>query len=106
MRTFMFYTEAIAVKKNAIGLIQICIRYYIGYSQDPWNRLIEHNNNSSDTYTGKTKDWEFKTIFEVNENRSDAIRIEKFIKKQKSRKFYRKIKIINYLVLLISIFHY
>jgi predicted GIY-YIG superfamily endonuclease len=69
MRTFMFYTEAIAVKNNAIGLIQICFRYYIGYSQDPWNRLNEHNTNSSESYTGKAKNWELKAVFVVSENR-------------------------------------
>ena len=59
-------------------------RYYIGYSSNPWNRLIQHNTNTKDKYTGRTTDWELKSIFEV-ENESVAIQLERFIKKQKSR---------------------
>ncbi|MDP2175168.1 MAG: hypothetical protein Q8K70_04585 [Bacteroidota bacterium] len=75
----MFYTEAIAVNNNAIGLIQICFRYYIRYSQDSWNRLIQHNDNPLVKNTGKTKDWELKAVFQVNENSSEAMKIEKHI---------------------------
>ena len=66
-------------------------KYYIGQSQNPWERLTEHNNNSTDSYTGKTKDWVLKAVFEVNENRADALRIEKFIKKQKSRNLIERL---------------
>ena len=59
-------------------------RYYVGYSQNPWIRFEQHLSNTSDKYTGKAKDWDLKTIYSA-ENKSEVIRIERFIKKQKSR---------------------
>ena len=60
-------------------------KYYVGHSNDPWRRLVEHNTNTSDKYTGKYEGWNLVAVFAVSENRGDADRIEKFIKKQKSR---------------------
>jgi len=60
-------------------------RYYIGYSSDPWKRLEEHLQNDVEHYTGKAKDWELKAVYFVSENRSEAMQMERFIKKQKSR---------------------
>ncbi len=57
----------------------------MGHSMNPWNRLTQHNNNPADKFTGKTKDWDLKAVFEVSENRATAMKIEKFIKNQKSR---------------------
>lgn len=65
-------------------------RYYVGYSQNPWIRFEQHLSNSSDKYTGKAKDWILKTIYSVK-NKSEAIRIERFIKNQKSRKLIERI---------------
>jgi len=48
-------------------------------------RLEQHLSNSTDKYTGKAKDWLLKTVFEVSNNEGDAMKIERFIKKQKSR---------------------
>jgi putative endonuclease len=59
-------------------------RYYVGSSSDPWKRHLEHISNSIDKYTGRSKDWDLKTVFSL-ENKTEAIRIERFIKKQKSR---------------------
>ena len=59
-------------------------KYYIGYSSNPWNRVVQHNSNSKDKYTGRAQDWIIKAVYEV-ENESVAIKIERFIKKQKSR---------------------
>ncbi len=59
-------------------------KYYIGYSSNPWNRIVQHNSNCKDKYTGRAQDWVLKAVFEV-ENEAVAIRIERFIKKQKSR---------------------
>ncbi|MCX6197453.1 MAG: hypothetical protein RL528_1202 [Bacteroidota bacterium] len=61
-------------------------RYYVGYSQNPWIRFEQHLLNTSDKYTGKTKDWILKAVFEVAKTEGEALRIERFIKKQKSRK--------------------
>ena len=41
-------------------------------------------SNSKDKYTGRAQDWIIKAVYEV-ENESVAIKIERFIKKQKSR---------------------
>ena len=60
-------------------------RYYIGYSSDPWRRLEQHNKNAADKYTGKAKDWQLKTVFQVSGSEGEAVKIERFIKKQKSR---------------------
>ena len=61
-------------------------KYYIGHSNDPWRRLLEHNSNDLDKFTGKYKPWDLKVTFKVSERKGDADKIEKFIKKQKSRK--------------------
>nr|WP_294861046.1 GIY-YIG nuclease family protein [uncultured Fluviicola sp.] len=60
-------------------------RYYVGYSSNPWTRLEQHLTNSGDKYTGKVKDWKLQAVFEISKTESDAIRMERFIKKQKSR---------------------
>ena len=66
-------------------------RFYIGFSQDPWERVIEHNNDPRNTYTSKHRPWELVTVFSVGENRSDAIIFEKWIKKQKSKTLIQKL---------------
>ncbi len=40
-------------------------KHYVGYSQHPLNRLDQHNSNSKDKYTGRSRDWELKAVFEV-----------------------------------------
>ena len=61
-------------------------KYYLGYSSDPLRRLEEHNSKPFNTYTSKHRPWTLTAYFKCSENENDAIRIEKFIKKQKSRK--------------------
>ena len=61
-------------------------KYYIGHSSDPWKRLEQHNNNEPDKFTGKYKPWDLKAVFQISERKGDADKIEKFIKRQKSRK--------------------
>jgi len=58
-------------------------KFYIGYSQNPWTRLDQHNANSKDKYTGRSQDWVLRAVFEVG-SESDAIGLERFIKNQKS----------------------
>lgn len=59
-------------------------RYYIGSSEDPEKRLIKHLANHSG-FTGKAKDWIicYKESFQ---NRLEALKREREIKKWKSRK--------------------
>jgi putative endonuclease len=59
-------------------------KYYVGYSKNPWLRLIQHNANSKEKYTGRAKDWVLVAVFNVKDERI-AVRLERFIKKQKSR---------------------
>jgi putative endonuclease len=60
--------------------------YYVGYTNDPQRRLIEHNTKPFNTFTSKHRPWVMKAVFECGESASEAINIERFIKKQKSRK--------------------
>jgi putative endonuclease len=66
-------------------------KYYVGHSANPWKRLEQHLSNSGDKYTGSYKDWKLVVVFEVSANKGDADKIEKFIKKQKSRKLIETI---------------
>ena len=66
-------------------------KFYVGYSSDPWGRLEQHLNNEKDKFTGRYKDWELKAVFQVSDQRGDADRLEKFIKRQKSRKLIEKL---------------
>jgi putative endonuclease len=60
-------------------------KFYIGYSHNPWKRLNEHNTVEHLTYTSKFRPWQLKAVFIAGENESEAIKMERFIKKQKSR---------------------
>ncbi|MFT3950067.1 MAG: GIY-YIG nuclease family protein [Agriterribacter sp.] len=67
-------------------------KYYIGYTTDIKARLEKHNHQESfNTYTRKYRPWVLKGLFLVGENEKEAIRIERFIKKQKSRAMIEKL---------------
>ena len=66
-------------------------RYYIGHTNDPERRLIEHNTSDGIKFTTKFRPWILLLSFEVSNVRGDAIKMERFIKKQKSRIFIRKL---------------
>jgi putative endonuclease len=66
-------------------------KYYTGYSEDPWSRIIQHNENDADKYTGKYDNWQLAAVFEVSEDRGEAMKLEKFIKKQKTKKLIDKL---------------
>ena len=63
--------------------------YYIGFSENIENRLKEHNLGSTN-YTSKKRPWSL-VYFERFENKSDALKREIFLKKQKNKKFYQKL---------------
>jgi putative endonuclease len=66
-------------------------RYYIGHTNNIDRRLFEHNNPViSKKYSAKHLPWTLVLSIEVSESRSDAIKVEKFIKKQKSREFNQR----------------
>ena len=60
-------------------------KYYVGYTNDIERRLEEHNTSKLNTYTHKYCPWEVKALFKVSEDRGEAMKMERFIKKQKSR---------------------
>ena len=63
----------------------------MGYSDDPQRRLIEHNTKPFNTYTSKHRPWLRKASFECSQLKKEAISIERFIKKQKSRKLFEQL---------------
>ena len=63
--------------------------FYIGYTSNLERRLEEHNSGKS-RYTSKKKPWQLK-YYEEFESKSDAIKREIFLKKQKNRTFYEKL---------------
>jgi putative endonuclease len=63
----------------------------VGHSDNPHRRLVEHNSGKTDRFSGKFSDWELQAIFKAGANRTDAMAAERFIKKQKSRKFIQLI---------------
>jgi putative endonuclease len=60
--------------------------YYVEYTNDPKRRLIEHNTNPHNSFTSKHRPWVMRALFECAMSESQTKVIERFIKKQKSRK--------------------
>lgn len=66
-------------------------KFYIGYSPDVFKRLREHNNPlSGSKFTAKYLPWNLVCYFSVSDSRGDALKVERFIKKQKSKQFIQK----------------
>ncbi|MBM3171688.1 MAG: GIY-YIG nuclease family protein [Bacteroidetes bacterium] len=65
-------------------------KYYVGYSSDPWRRLHQHLNNDGTKFTGSFKDWKISAIFQASTNITETMKIERFIKRQKSRKLIER----------------
>ena len=67
--------------------------YYIGYTSNIEERLIQHNNGQfgGKAYTCKTSDWELFLLIPCG-TINQAIFIELKIKKMKSRKFIEDLK--------------
>jgi putative endonuclease len=66
-------------------------KYYIGHSEDPWRRIGEHNSGKLHKFTSDYRPWELAATFEIGDNRGLAMKIEKFIKRQKSRTLIQKL---------------
>ena len=60
-------------------------KYYVGHSTDPWQRLQQHNTAEKNSFTSKFRPWELVALFEAGSSRAEALKIERWIKKQKSR---------------------
>ena len=60
-------------------------KYYVGYTDNYLHRLAEHNTSDRKTFTKKYRPWQIAAVFSCGEDRGNAMRIEKFVKRQKSR---------------------
>ncbi|AWG21193.1 excinuclease ABC subunit C [Flavobacterium faecale] len=66
-------------------------KFYIGETHDIAQRVEKHNHHSYDnSYTKIASDWNLVLEFNCI-NKSEALFLEKFIKKMKSKKFIEKI---------------
>ncbi|CAM4305475.1 GIY-YIG nuclease family protein [Gillisia hiemivivida] len=66
-------------------------KYYTGESPDPEHRLIQHNSHYfQNNFTKAAEDWIIKLEFKTR-TRDEAIFLERFIKKMKSKKFIEKV---------------
>ena len=62
-------------------------KYYVGYTTDYLKRLEDHNHQEFfTTYTSKFRPWVIAAVFQVGYDESLAVRLERFIKKQRSRR--------------------
>ncbi|MFD1551724.1 hypothetical protein DNU06_02510 [Putridiphycobacter roseus] len=69
-------------------------RFYTGITTDSVEeRLIKHNDGSygAHRFTSKASDWKIFLIIELTDY-SHAVRLEKFIKSQKSAKYIQNLK--------------
>ncbi|OEK01919.1 endonuclease [Roseivirga sp. 4D4] len=67
-------------------------RFYTGETVDVETRLVQHNTgfyNGASTST--TDDWQVFLVISCT-GKTQALKVERFIKKQKSSKFIRKLK--------------
>jgi len=65
--------------------------YYVGYSLDVNRRLIEHNTSDKNTFSSKHRPWHLMAFFSCGYNEVVVIKLERFIKKQKSRKLIEQL---------------
>ncbi len=67
-------------------------KFYTGESVDPIERVVQHNNGFySNSSTKITNDWEIFLTIKCT-SRTQAIKVERFIKKMRNRKFYHRLK--------------
>jgi putative endonuclease len=65
-------------------------KYYVGHTDNWQRRFDEHNNAEEITFTAKHRPWILKAVFECGNDRGQALKVELFIKRQKSRKLIGK----------------
>jgi putative endonuclease len=65
--------------------------FYVGHTDDVERRLDEHNELSETGFTSKHRPWILAAALPVGESRTLAIKIEKHIKRQKSRTYIQQI---------------
>ena len=69
-----------------------CNIYYVGYTSNYKQRLLQHNNQEYfNTFTAKYRPWKIAALFICGADEKLAINTERFIKKQKSRKLIEQL---------------
>ena len=67
-------------------------KYYVGYTSDINLRLKQHNEQMSfNTFTAQYRPWKIAALFSCGDDKSTANKLERFIKKQHSRKLLEKL---------------
>lgn len=67
-------------------------KYYVGYTANASKRLLDHNTQEYfNTYTSKFRPWKLAAVFSCGTEEKNAIHLERYIKKQKSRKLIEKL---------------
>ena len=66
-------------------------KFYVGYTHNYLRRFNEHNNAEHLTFTSKYRPWTLEAVYQCGETEPEAVKMEKFIKKQKSRKLIEKL---------------
>jgi len=66
-------------------------KYYIGHSDDPERRLVEHNTDPRPTYTSKHRPWILKASIPLSESKDYTVRVERYLKRLKSRRIIEEI---------------
>jgi len=79
----MFYVYILYSEKSEI--------YYIGSTDDLERRFLEHNELSENSFTSMHRPWRLVASFPVGTSRGLALKIEKHIKKQKSRSYIEEL---------------
>lgn len=73
---------------------KILDRYYTGVTREAIEmRIAKHNNGSygQHRYTAKASDWQLYVLLNCDDY-AHAVRIERYLKKMKSRKFIEELK--------------
>jgi putative endonuclease len=67
-------------------------KFYVGHSPDPSKRLSEHNSYTNQSkFTAKYQPWTLVAQILVSQIRGEAMKVERYIKKQKSKAFIKEI---------------
>ena len=61
--------------------------YYVGQTDNLERRIQEHNFLSTDSYTSKFRPWEIVAQINCGDTRGDALKVERYIKRQKRKAF-------------------
>lgn len=71
-------------------------KYYVGITENPIQRLEQHNTQEKHSFTKLYRPWKMVALFSVD-SYSEAVKAERFIKKQKSRKLIQKLIEIDFI---------